>query len=465
MNLLYSSLCGCLTFIEHSSGLRGLGRVVEFGRGRVKSGTVERRQAMRKEALLLLKNGELWSAYEGFWRSGMNNQDSVTKTLGAELCRLQRPALKDLIESLSDSGLKSRGGIWDFNISTIVDPTFDQCLKAMRPKSKFELGALPGDGFAKTAHGGLNTQPIFGFLFDSAESLESLDFAKIPGLRSMVFQRSRPNFECFQDMVSLRYLEFSDLVPEQQTLFGRRDLESLVKQSSPLEFLSLSGRTFRMDDWSLELMSQLQSLRFLSLSRCLGPAVDLSPLTDCPWFESLYLNETALGQRIFDSLVHCHELKQLRLNAGDIDEGAFARYVFDSHLTELYVSGTPLTDLSLNALTYARQLEKIDISSPQFTERGYQKLASKKELRDVRIVGGVTNNVVATFSENNALRSLSLFNPRIDDDCIPYLCQLTNLSSLRITKVNFSQKSLAKLKAALPKTHIKIGQRKNVSLC
>ncbi|MDF1665018.1 MAG: hypothetical protein P1V97_24865 [Planctomycetota bacterium] len=431
----------------------------------MKSGTLERRQALRKEALTLLKNGELWSAYEGFWRSGMSDQDSVSKTLGAELCRLQKPALTTLIESLGDSGLKSRGGVWDFNISTIVDPTYDQCLKAMRPKSKFELGALPSDRFGHNKNAGLNTQPIFGFLFDSTESLEFLNFAKIPGIRSLVFQRSRPNFESFEEMRSLRYLEFSDLVPEQQTLYGRRDLECLVKHSSPLEFLSLGGRTFYMDDWSIELISQLQSLRFLSLSRCLGQDVDLSPLTDCPWFESLYLNETSLGQRIFDSLVHCRELKQLRLSAADIDEAAFARFAFDSQLTELYASGTPLTDLSLNALTYARQLQKIDLSSPRFTEEGYQRLASNKKLRDVRIVGGVTNAVVATLAENEKLRSLSLFNPRIDDDCVPALCQLSNLSSLRITKVNFSQKSLAKLKTALPGTHIKIGQQKNVSLC
>lgn len=427
-------------------------------------GQLERREALRREALSLLRNGELWSAYEGFWRSGMTEQDSVSKTLGAELCRLQGPALKVFIDSLRESGLRSRGGVWDFNISTIVDPTYDQCLRAMRPKSKFELGALPSEERERTARLGLNCRPIFGFLFDSARSLDALDFSRIPGLRSLVFQRSKPCFESFSEMASLRYLEFSDLVPEHQTLYGRRDLARLVKYASPLEFLSLGGRAFAMDDWSMELLSQLPALRFLSLSRCARPDLDLSPLVDCPWFESLYLNESMLLAGVFDSLAPLQGLRQLRLCVAEIDEDAFARFVFDSSLAELYVSGTPLTDLSLRALAYARQLEKIDLSSPKLTEAGYFKLVSNKSLRELRVVGGVTNAVVEALSENKELEALSLFNSRIDEGCVPFLCKLTELRSLRLTKVQFSQKSLLKLKEALPKAHIKIGQDKSLSL-
>jgi hypothetical protein len=418
----------------------------------------------KTKALSLLSDGRLWTAYQVLWEGGVAETDPVGRNLSRELVRLQKLGRRVLERSLKENEHRGYASKANLHLSPIIDPGYDSCLKALRPNSKLlcvpweALGVRGGGSQGPSDKASQGAQPLFGFHFDSIENVDYVNYFEIPGIQSLIFQRCRPNLKSLQDLKHLHYLEFSQISSDPAAFYGRRDFEALTSLE-PLEILCLGENSFRLDDWSLELLPHLNRLHYLSLTKTLYEDTDLSPLGECPRLENLFLDEFVLGPRVFDSLALVPQLKRLRIACDDFQEAAFARYVFGSPLRELMVPRSQLSDVSLSALAYAQDLRKIDIGSPFFTEIGFELLARNKNLRSVRLQGPVTNSVMKVFAQNDQLEHLSVLGGQLDDLCISDLFAMESLKTLRIGQNNFSKAGLSKLRVGLaPQITLKVAQ-------
>jgi len=191
-------------------------------------------------------------------------------------------------------------------------------------------------------------------------------------------------------------------------------LAALVDE--PVILLVISGSPVTDKDFAV--ISKLEPLKRLSIYESTAP-----PITD----------ETIL------SLTGPQGLEELALRGSDISEKGLAhiRQTFPNlvRLDLMYVK--TINDKAVDEILKMPKLQTLDITHTKVSEKGVIRIAQKKNLVNLQLVGlGITDSTIPVLTANNTINYLGLSYTRITDKGLRTLAKCRSLNQLAMTGCN-----------------------------
>lgn len=210
---------------------------------------------------------------------------------------------------------------------------------------------------------------------------------------------------------------------------SRTDLELLrtVRGLRRLNLDSSLDRSDLVDDDVMEIVSQLLSLRELSIRNCLVTDIGLASLRRLRHLQRLDASGTKITNRGLTYVAAMPKLEFLR------------------------IARTSIGDDGLAYLKVLISLKSLDLSHTGVTDEGMQRLATLTSLRELVLAGtAVGDSGIRNLRALGSLVKLDLRHTRVTDESVDTLCELRNLRELWLTHTQLSVEAKAKLRSSLP---------------
>ncbi|HKA07217.1 MAG TPA: hypothetical protein VKD71_08155 [Gemmataceae bacterium] len=158
-----------------------------------------------------------------------------------------------------------------------------------------------------------------------------------------------------------------------------------LEELTPLKNLrGLDLEGVALDKESMRQIAKFRCLERLSVRSCGANDAMINLLTN-PRLKVLWLSGNPVTNRTVGALTKIRELADLDLACTAVDDTGASQLVRHLNLTRLGLSGTPVTDKAVGVLVEAR-VQCIDLSDTQISTEGLIKLASASFLREL-VVG------------------------------------------------------------------------------
>jgi hypothetical protein len=196
-----------------------------------------------------------------------------------------------------------------------------------------------------------------------------------------------------------------------------------VRQRSPgLHVTVQISENWRGDSSDLELLGELDGLRWLSLEN--------SPL----------------GERSLDFLARCEDLEYLYLGDTGVAEDRLAPLGQLTKLKHLSLKNLPVRDGVLSLLGAMESLESLGLDGTRVTDAGLPRLKQFPRLRVLWLDGtDITDEGLAHLAEIQGLNRLYLSKTKVDGTGLAHLAELPSLSYLTLKEVQLSAEGAGQL--------------------
>jgi len=278
--------------------------------------------------------------------------------------------------------------------------------------------------------------------------------SKIPALKSLDLSYSRIDARSLSGLADCKNLEHMDLSGVPMTdadlnhLTGLQKISSIALESSPVDGITDAG---------LHHLSTLGEIKQLSVFRA-------SFLTDagvCKFLDSVSVRELILkdcngiGDHVCECISSKESLLNIDLTGASVTDKGVMHLAKNSQIRGLNLSGTLITDQSMEQIGALDSLEGLAVSNTSISGNGIQKIARLKKLRTLDISGTdvglaansplpriasvrqlvlarckVGHNDFKTLATMNQLEFLDIHGTDIDDDDCKLLADCQNLRTL-----------------------------------
>ncbi len=206
-----------------------------------------------------------------------------------------------------------------------------------------------------------------------------------------------------------------------------RELLRTVRGLPRLNLESSLDRSDLFDDDVMEIVSQLLSLRELSIRDCLVTDIGLASLRRLRHLQRLDASGTKITNRGLTYVAAMPTLECLR------------------------IARTSIGDDGLAYLKVLISLKSLDLSHTRVTDEGMQRLATLTSLRELVLAGtAVGDSGIRNLQALGSLVKLDLRHTRVTDESVDTLGELRNLRELWLTHTQLSVEAKAKLRSSLP---------------
>jgi hypothetical protein len=234
--------------------------------------------------------------------------------------------------------------------------------------------------------------------------------------------------------------------------FGLTGAELRPLRSHPALIQLLVGGNPIEDQYVADLAA-IENLQVLGLWDTQITDAGVKSLTAAQSLEALSLDRTSVTDKGLRHLNSLDRLAHLSLDGvrGISGEG-LAALVRDSKILSLNLKSSPVTNAGLQSLAAAGRLEQLDLTgNRQFTDASMQHIAQITTLRELNISWtSISNEGVRTLRSLRYLANLQLAGAAIDDDCVPYLLELSSLTELNLEDTRITRAGYDQLKEELP---------------
>jgi serine/threonine protein kinase/Leucine-rich repeat (LRR) protein len=227
-----------------------------------------------------------------------------------------------------------------------------------------------------------------------------------------------------------------------------------LKGLTNLTTLALDGT--RVNNAGLEHLKGLTKLTALWLGGTQvsdAGLIQFKGMTDLRWLD---LNCTGVSVAGLEHLKGLTKLTKLALDGTPVSSLGPVAAMTD--LEELSLTGTPIADAALQALTSLPDLRKLDLNQTAVNGRGLVHLAKLPKLAELSLAGSkVSNLFAAEVGTLTKLERLSLSGCTFSDAGLKPLAGMSNLTHLDLTGTQVTADGVAALQKALPKCKIVSG--------
>ncbi len=200
----------------------------------------------------------------------------------------------------------------------------------------------------------------------------------------------------------------------------------------------------------------LKKISYLDL-RYLDARIIETLLNSACNLQLLTLKDLALSQSMLASISAIRELKELRLNATDIDDSGLCRIIAGKSLTRLELHGTEISDAALLCLNSQNDLEVLNLSRcSRITDAGLKALCACTQLKTLDIAHSeVGDRGLAAISCLHKLETLNIAASNCSPACFADLKKFTQLKDLNLEDMKVSVKELRSLQQSLKDCRIR----------
>ena len=265
------------------------------------------------------------------------------------------------------------------------------------------------------------------------------EIAKLKKLESFKITGDRLTEEGLRSVASLENLKRLIMYQFPLTDAGVTEI-SRLKQIERLSILIPN-----LTDESLEQLSELKTLTSLSIYGAEGLIDRRGRMTDSP--PNPHPELSVAGLKAISSL---HNLELLSLCGIPVTDDGLSYFSNRTNLKSLYLSKTELTDAGLTHIATLSGLINLSLAYSAISDAGLRKLSQLTELRSLTIVGATLTDeslktIVNSFPDLWQLRANRVAG--LTDAGLLELSRLKQLKSLAVSQGQFSEATLAKLRA------------------
>ena len=278
--------------------------------------------------------------------------------------------------------------------------------------------------------------------------------AKCFSLRYLALEETQVDANAFPHLAALSLqtlrLERVDISPRQSDLrilsnLRRLDLRSAVLEDGQLilpaaiEELDLSGS--EINDQTLESLKYLSRLRVLNLSGTTISGSCLQYLYNSFSLECLEVSETEIADSALALLGQLDNLSILDLsNSKIVNAHVLEKF---PHLRTLHLENTPLSQETLNALTYMPQLQTLYLIGVEVEDRIFAFLSGLANLQNLYMdKTSINGSGLKHIINSPRLNTLSIMNTNVSSQSVSDLLAIPNLIRLRCSNQNFSESDI-----------------------
>lgn len=295
---------------------------------------------------------------------------------------------------------------------------------------------------------------------DLSQVIASNELAKqvgsIDSITQLVIRQSSLSAEGWTDFGRLHGLQHLDI---RECPLDDKSLETLAANMSRLRSVRLSGKAGNclVTDAGLEFLSKLDQLKVLALDGVKIGSATLGRIQHSKTLSELYLAGTNVDDLSIGLLTGLTELKKLRLSQTQITGSSLAA-LSSLALEELDVSEcSKVDDLAAKAIGNLVSLKRLNLWSTSIGDAGVASLADLTRLQWLNLDNTkITDATLPWLKNMKELSFLHLGSTAVSDKGLPVIEQLSSLKKLVVTRTQVTQAGVDELQKVMPSLDIQL---------
>ncbi|HET6881310.1 MAG TPA: hypothetical protein VFI31_14205 [Pirellulales bacterium] len=272
------------------------------------------------------------------------------------------------------------------------------------------------------------------FANTKADDLTLLGAEKIAGLKDLDLRGTRITNRGLISLTALNRLASLDL---SETGVNDEGMDAVARLTSLTDL-----RLYRtsISDAGLAKIARLSKLARLDIGKTLVAGPGLRSLNSLVALESLRLE--GVGDDGLAYLSGLARLRRLSLIGPRITDNGMSQLVSLAGLEDLHLGDTAVTEHGLSTVSKIPMLKSLSLSGAKLTGESPRVLLDFDRLAMLRIGGTIGDANVKQIGRLAALRTLSLSDRGLSDECLPHLAGLANIESLSLVGAAISDDGL-----------------------
>ncbi|HEV7405040.1 MAG TPA: hypothetical protein VGO11_19005 [Chthoniobacteraceae bacterium] len=261
----------------------------------------------------------------------------------------------------------------------------------------------------------------------------------------------------FERLITLGFLN-EHFGPHDKAQHSDHDTSGWIARLHDLDdLISLNFQNTLVDDAAVAKLGKLPKLEYLNVSLCPITDAAIPLLAKYPTLHRIGIgaNKKLTGHG-FDKLAGLKELEVINLHSSGIDDEGLRQIATLPAIKQLELGHGEYTDEGIKTLSKITRLRRIQVAGRNVTPAGLQPLGKLVNLEELFLYDNLATDASIPFVAGlPKLWFLSLVGP-FTDASEPELSKLKRLKTLELGGHKLTPEALARIKAALPETDVKV---------